>query len=116
MKAIDYEKQGLRSEDPTPEEEKYMLRLYVTGTTSKSIRALTNLKTFCEAYLAGRYVLEVVDIYQQPALAKEDQIIAAPTLIKELPLPLRRLIGDMGDTDKILLGLNLRKVTKDSDS
>ena len=114
MKTIDSEKQGSPSENATPQEEKYLLRLYVTGTTSKSVRALTNLKTFCEAYLAGRYVLEVVDIYQQPALAKKDQIIAAPTLIKELPPPLRRLIGDLADTDKVLLGLNLRK--KDSKS
>src|ERR1051325_6327676 len=100
MNAIEIEKEPPSFENAPPEEQEYVLRLYVTGTTSKSVRALTNLKTFCEAYLAGRYVLEVVDIYQQPALAKKDQIIAAPTLIKELPPPLRRLIGDLADTDR----------------
>ncbi len=89
-------------------DEKYCLRLYVTGTTPKSIRAITNIKRICEAHLQGRYTLEVVDIYQQPVLAKEEQIIAAPTLIKKLPLPLRKFIGDMTNTDRILLGLDLR--------
>jgi circadian clock protein KaiB len=88
--------------------EKYCLRLYVTGTTPKSVRAITNIKRICEAHLKGRYVLEVVDIYQQPVLAKGDQIIAAPTLIKKLPLPLRKFIGDMTNTDRILVGLDLR--------
>ena len=88
-------------------DKKYLLRLYVTGTTSKSIRAIHNLKSICEDRLKGRYVLEVVDIYQQPALAKGEQIIAAPTLIKSLPLPLRRLIGDMADTERVLVGLGL---------
>ena len=89
-------------------DEKYCLRLYVTGTTPKSIRAITNIKQICETYLKGRYTLEVVDIYQQPVLAKGDQIIAAPTLIKKLPLPLRKFIGDMTNSDRILLGLDLR--------
>jgi circadian clock protein KaiB len=87
--------------------EKYCLRLFVTGTTPKSLRAITNIKLICEAYLKGRYILEVVDIYQQPALAKREQIIASPTLIKKLPLPLRKFIGDMTNTDRILLGLDL---------
>jgi circadian clock protein KaiB len=113
VNATESEKQAALVKDPAPAEQMYVLRLYVTGTTSKSLRALTNLRTFCEAYLAGRYVLEVVDIYQQPALAKRDQIIAAPTLIKELPLPLRRLIGDLGDTKRVLLGLDLRDLQKD---
>ena len=91
-----------------PAAQKYLLKLYVTGTTAKSIRAITNIKRICEAYLKGRYVLEVVDIYQQPVLAKGEQIVAAPTLIKQLPLPLRRMIGDMADTDRVLLGLDLR--------
>ncbi len=88
--------------------EKYLLRLYVTGTTPKSVQAITNIKRLCEAHLKGRYVLEVVDIYQQPVLAKGEQIIAAPTLIKCLPLPLRRMIGSMADEERILLGLDLR--------
>ena len=89
--------------------EKYVLRLYVTGMTPKSTRAISNLKKLCEEHLGGRYELQVIDIYQQPALAKGEQIIAAPTLIKELPLPLRRLIGDMSNTEKMLLGLDMKK-------
>ena len=88
--------------------EKYLLRLYVTGITPKSTRAIENIKKICEENLTGRYELEVIDIYQQPKLAKDEQIIAAPTLIKKLPLPLRKLIGDMSDKERILLGLDLR--------
>src|SRR5690242_3695668 len=87
---------------------KYLLRLYVTGTTSRSLAAVQNIKTICEEYLKGRYDLEIIDIYQQPALAEGEQIIAAPTLIKKLPLPLRRVIGDMSDFDQVLIGLDLR--------
>ncbi len=89
--------------------ESYVLRLYVTGTTPNSIRAIKNLQEICEKYLKGRYSLEVVDVYQQPTLAKGEQIIAAPTLVKKLPLPLRRFIGDLSNTEKILLGLDLRE-------
>jgi len=89
-------------------EEKYCLRLYVTGTTPKSNRAITNIKKICEEHLQGRYTLEVIDIYQQPVLARGEQIIAAPTLIKRLPLPLRKFIGDMANVERILLGLDLR--------
>ena len=92
---------------------RYVLRLYVTGTTRQSMRAIVNIRTICEEHLQGRYQLEVVDISQQPALAKGEQIIAAPTLIKKLPLPLRRFIGDMSQTERILLGLDLRE-TKSS--
>ncbi len=88
--------------------EKYLLRLYVTGATTKSLRAIDNLKRICEEHLKGRYRLEVIDVYQQPVLAKGEQILAAPTLIKYLPTPLRKFIGDMSDTDRILLGLDLR--------
>ena len=94
-----------------PHGERYSLRLYVTGMTSRSSRAVDNLKAICDEYLEGRYDLEVIDIYQQPALAKGEQIIAAPTLIKKLPLPLRRVIGDMSSTDRVLLGLDLRRVS-----
>lgn len=92
----------------TPGLEQYLLRLYVTGTTAKSIRAITNIKRICEEHLKGRYVLEVVDIYQQPVLAKTEQIIAAPTLVKLLPSPLKKMIGDLANTERILLGLDLR--------
>jgi circadian clock protein KaiB len=90
--------------------DKYVLRLYITGTTSRSMQAITNLKKICEEYLEGRYELEVIDLYKEPALAKGDQIIAAPTLIKQIPLPFRRIIGDMSNKEKVLLGLDLREV------
>jgi circadian clock protein KaiB len=91
------------------ENEKYVLKLYVTGATPNSIHSIQNIKKICEEYLGDRYELEVIDIYQQPILAQGEQIIAAPTLVKKLPLPLRRLIGDLSDTDKVLLGLNIKK-------
>jgi circadian clock protein KaiB len=84
------------------------LRLYVAGVTPKSVRAITNLRKICEEHLHGRYELDVVDVYQQPVLAAGEQIIAAPTLIKKLPLPLRKLIGDMSNTERVLVGLDLR--------
>jgi len=87
---------------------KYVLRLYVTGMTPKSTHAIANVKKLCETYLAGRYELEVVDIYQQPKPAKGEQIIATPTLVKKLPLPLRKLIGDMSDTNRFLVGIDLK--------
>ena len=84
------------------------LRLYVAGSTPQSQRAIANIRRICECHLCGRFDLEVVDIYQQPQLTAGEQIVAAPTLIKNLPLPLRRFIGDMSNTEKILLGLDLR--------
>ena len=87
---------------------KYVLRLYVAGTTPRSLRAIGNLKKICEEHLQGRYDLEVIDIYQQLSLAKGEQIIAAPTLVKKLPLPLRKFIGDMADQERILVGLDLK--------
>ena len=86
---------------------RYVLRLYVTGMTPRSARAINNLRAICDEYLEGRYDLEVIDIYQQPVLAKGEQIVAAPTLIKKLPLPMRRIIGDMSNRDHVLLGLDL---------
>jgi circadian clock protein KaiB len=90
------------------ETEKYLLRLYVAGTSSRSSRAIENVRKICEEHLAGRYDLEVIDLYQQPVLSKGEQIVAVPTLIKKLPAPLRKFIGDMSDTDRILVGLDLR--------
>jgi circadian clock protein KaiB len=89
------------------ENKKYILRLYVTGVTPKSQHAIANVKRICEEHLEGRYELEIIDIYQQPALARGEQIVATPTLIKKIPAPLRRFIGDMADTEKILFGLDL---------
>lgn len=91
---------------------KYILRLYITGSTVRSLNAITNLKKICEEYLDGKYELEIIDLYQKPNLAQGEQIIAAPTLIKKLPLPFRRIIGDMSNKEKVLLGLDL-KATKE---
>jgi circadian clock protein KaiB len=90
-----------------PPAERYVLRLYVTGMTARSARAVKNLQAICDEYLHGRYDLEVIDIYQQPVLLKGEQIIAAPTLVKKLPLPMRRIIGDMSNRERVLLGLDL---------
>jgi circadian clock protein KaiB len=89
------------------DEPRYVLRLYVTGMTPKAQEAIRNIKKICEEELKGRYELEVIDIYQQPELAKKEQIIAAPTLIRKLPLPLRRLVGDMSNREKVIVGLQL---------
>ena len=96
-----------------PKRAKYVLRLYVTGMTPKSTRAIANVQKFCEKYLEGAYELKVIDIYQQPQLAKGEQIIATPTLIKQLPLPFRKLIGDMSDTEKFLVGIDLKQKSED---
>jgi len=95
---------------PALSRDRYKLRLYITGTTSRSIIAVTNLKKICEEYLEGQYELEVIDLYKKPNLAKGEQIIAAPTLIKKLPLPFRRIIGDMSNKEKVLLGLDIKEV------
>ena len=88
-------------------EPRYLLRLYVAGFTSRSTTAIANLKAICEEHLQGRYELDVVDIYQQPQLARRAQIVAAPTLIRNLPPPLRRIVGDMSQTQRVLVGLDL---------
>ena len=90
-------------------DEVYVLRLYVTGATAASTRAIRNLRAFCEENLDGRFELEVVDIFQHPELAEGEQIIAAPTLIKRLPLPVRRFIGDLSDLQSQLLGFEVRR-------
>jgi circadian clock protein KaiB len=94
-------------ETPIKDDEHYLLRLYVTGTTVRSRRAIENMRNFCESHLNGRYDLEVIDIYQQPEAAILQQVIAVPTLIKLLPGPLRRIIGDLSETEKILYSLDL---------
>jgi circadian clock protein KaiB len=87
----------------------YVLRLYVTGATPASSRAIQQVRSICDEHLSDRYELEVIDIYQKPALAKDEQIIATPTLIKVLPAPLRRFVGDLSKVEKILFGLDLRE-------
>jgi circadian clock protein KaiB len=86
---------------------RYILRLYITGQTPRSLQSVENLRALCDKYLPGQFDLEIIDIYQQPAMAKEGQIIAAPTLIKSMPLPLRRLVGDFSDKERVILGLDL---------
>ncbi len=89
----------------------YVLRLYIAGMTPRSKQAVENIRRLCVDYLSGRHDLEVVDIYQNPTLARGDQILAAPTLVKHLPLPLRRFVGDMSDTERILVGMDLGDAT-----
>jgi circadian clock protein KaiB len=98
------ERAGAPSRQP-----KYVLRLYVSGSTLKSALAVENIKRICEQHLKNRYDLEVIDVYQQPNLARSEQIVAVPTLIKRLPHPLRRLIGDLSNQKDVLRGLDLRK-------
>jgi circadian clock protein KaiB len=86
---------------------RYVLSLFVTGSTPKSLRAIRNIRALCEETLHGRYELTVIDIYQHPELVKPEQIVVTPTLIKKLPSPLRKLIGDLSNTDRLLLGLDI---------
>jgi circadian clock protein KaiB len=86
----------------------FELRLYIAGLTPKCVQAIDNLRRVCEEYLAGRYRIEVIDLLVQPQLARGDEIIAVPTLVRKLPEPIRRIIGDLSDTDRVLVGLQLR--------
>lgn len=90
----------------------FELRLYVAGNTPKSITALNNLKKYCEEHLKGRYKIEVVDLLIQPQLAEGDQILAIPTLVRRVPVPIRKIIGDLSNEDKVLVGLDIRPVKK----
>jgi circadian clock protein KaiB len=101
-------KEALKAAAKKAREQKYVLRLYVAGVTPRSEQAIRTVTAICEEHLAGRYELEVIDIYQQPTLAKDEQIIAAPTLVKKLPEPLRKFIGSMADKEKLLVGLDPR--------
>jgi circadian clock protein KaiB len=96
------------TEKKKTDEETYVLRLFVAGTTPGSTRAVAALRTLCDEHLRGRYELEVVDVYQQPVLARDHQIIAVPTLVKHLPLPIRRILGDLTDRERVLMGLDLK--------
>jgi circadian clock protein KaiB len=93
--------------------EVWALRLYVAGQTPKSVAAFANLKKICEEHLAGRYTIEVIDLIQQPQLAAGDQIVAIPTLVRKLPEPLRRIVGDLSNTERTLVGLQLRPAVRD---
>jgi circadian clock protein KaiB len=97
-----------RTSPPVATEATYVLRLYISDSTPKSERAVVNLKRVCEEHLKGRYDLEVIDIHKRANLARDEQIVAVPTLIKRLPAPLQRLVGDMSDLNKVLFGLDLK--------
>ncbi len=90
----------------------WQLRRYIAGQTPKSITAFANLKRICEEHLAGQFEIEVVDLIENPRLAREDQIVAVPTLVRKLPAPIRKIIGDLSDTERALVGLQLRSSTK----
>ena len=90
------------------DDSRYELRLYVAGQTPKSLAAFANLKKICEEHLAGRYRIEIIDLLEQPQLAAGDQILAIPTLVRQLPPPLKRIIGDLSNTERVLVGLDLR--------
>ena len=94
---------------PAQPGERWTLRLYVAGQSPKSVAALDNLQRLCEERLKGRYRIEVIDLLKNPRLAKDDQILAIPTLVRKLPVPVRRIIGDLSDTERVLVGLDLRK-------
>jgi len=89
------------------EDDVWLLRLYVAGQSPKSLRAFANLKDLCDEHLAGRYELEVIDLVEQPALARADDILAIPTLVRRLPVPLRKIIGDLSNTERVLVGLRI---------
>jgi circadian clock protein KaiB len=102
---------GALPDDPSvgdADPDRYHLRLYVAGQTVKSVAAMANLKRVCEQHLAGRYDIEVIDLLQNPKLAAGDQILAIPTLVRRLPAPLKRIIGDLSNTEKVLVGLDIR--------
>jgi len=95
-------------------EEIFDLRLYVAGQTPKAVRAFANLRTICEEHLAGRYRIEVIDLLQDPQLGKGDQILALPTLVRRLPTPIKKIIGDLSNTERVLVGLDLRERSRES--
>ena len=93
---------------PSPGDQTYSLRLYVAGQTPKSVLAFTNLKQICEQHLLGRYQIEIIDLLENPQLARGDQILAVPTLVRRLPEPIKKIIGDLSNTERVLVGLDLR--------
>jgi len=103
MEGVEIPNQNLAEEDET-----YILRLYVAGQTRRSLEAFANLKKICEEHLKGRYRIEVIDLLEHPQLAKGDQILAIPTLVRKLPQPIKKIIGDLSNTERVLVGLDLR--------
>jgi circadian clock protein KaiB len=101
-------KKSNSSKGPSAAESQIQLRLYVAGETPRSITALENLKRICKEHLDGKYTIEVIDLLEKPSLARGDQILAIPTLVRSLPTPIRKIIGDLSNTERVLVGLNLR--------
>ena len=101
-----------REENKAENPKEWELRLYVAGQTPKSITALANLKKFCEEHLKGQYTIEVIDLVKQPQLARGDQILAIPTLVRKLPSPMKKIIGDLSNTEKVLVGMDLRHLAE----
>lgn len=99
----------MSAKEQPAEEERFVLRLYIAGQTPKCVRAFTNLKQICEEYLADRYRIEIIDLLQNPQLARGDQILAVPTLVRQLPEPVKKIIGDLSNTERVLVGLDLRR-------
>lgn len=93
-----------------PINDTYELRLYVAGQTPRSVTAISNLKKYCEEYLKGRYTIEIIDLLKHPQLAEGDQILAIPTLVRKVPVPIRKIIGDLSNEERVLVGLDIRKV------
>lgn len=98
--------------EPKVSEETWVLKLYVAGPTAKSLTAFSNLKKICEEHLAGKYCIEIIDLRENPQLAKGDQILAVPTLVRQLPPPVKRLIGDLANTERVLVGLDIQPAGK----
>jgi circadian clock protein KaiB len=106
--AQNYEEPEPAQNDDMPDKDFYILRLYVAGQTKKSLAAFANLKKICEEHLCGKYRIEVIDLLENPQLAKGDQILAVPTLVRKLPEPIKKIIGDLSNTERVLVGLDLR--------
>jgi len=101
-----------KSKIATTQTVKYELRLYIAGNTAKSLAALSNLKKYCEEHLKDQYKIEVIDLLKNPQLAAGDQILAIPTLVRKVPVPIRKIIGDLSNEEKVLVGLNIRPIKK----
>lgn len=99
----------MAAKEQSVQEERFVLRLYIAGQTPKCVRAFTNLKQICEQHLANRYQIEIIDLLQNPQLARGDQILAVPTLVRQLPEPVKKIIGDLSNTERVLVGLDLRR-------
>jgi circadian clock protein KaiB len=104
-------KNPAKVQKPEPDGDKWLLRLYVAGQTPKAITAFANLKKICEEHLEGKYQIEVIDLLVNPTLARDDQILALPTLVRKLPEPVKKIIGDLSNTERVLVGLDIRPVT-----